>query len=121
MSTFSLSAQALHSFVMTSLAPGTQWSQKATRSWPAACAPCTKGLAATAVAAAAAAVPSTRRRVIVLLVILTPHAQLFDGRGRRNSPALPGAVRKRAKKRPVTGMRPRVAAVAPLVARFSPG
>src|SRR3954454_3671374 len=54
---------------MTSLAPGTQWSQKATLSLPAACAPRTKGARANAVVAIAA-VPSTRRRVIVFSAIL---------------------------------------------------
>ena len=68
-STFSLSAHALQSLVMASLAPGTQWSQKATLSLPAACAPRTKGAAANAVVAIAA-VPSTRRRVIVFSAIL---------------------------------------------------
>src|SRR5204862_299061 len=63
-STFSLPAHSLHSFAMASLAPGTQWSQNATASRPAACAPCTKGAVAKTVAAPAA-VPSTRRRVIV--------------------------------------------------------
>src|SRR5205823_2221505 len=68
-STFSLSAHSLQSLVMTSLAPGTQWSQKATLSLPAAWAPRTKGAAANAVVAIAAA-PSTRRRVIVFSAIL---------------------------------------------------
>src|SRR5947207_8856541 len=68
-STFSLSAHALQSLVMASLAPGTQWSQKATLSLPAACVPRTKGAAANAVVAIAA-VPSTRRRVIVFSAIL---------------------------------------------------
>src|SRR5258708_35052870 len=48
---------------MTSLAPGTQWSQKARLSLPAAWAPRTKGTLKAA--AAPAVVPRTRRRVIV--------------------------------------------------------
>src|ERR1700681_3505952 len=96
-STFSLPAHSLHSLVITSLAPGTQWSQKATPSWPAAWAPRTKGVAARAVAAIAA-VPSTRRRVIVFSAILPflTAGTLLGGRhwpGRSAYPCSPEPVR----------------------------
>src|SRR5258708_22385531 len=81
---------------MTSFAPGTQWSQNARLSLPAAWAPRTKGAAARAVVAIAA-VPSTRRRVIVfsaILPFLEAGPLLGDGGyGRFATPMLPEPVR----------------------------
>src|SRR5438067_7380392 len=115
---------------MTSLAPGTQWSQKATLSLPAAWAPRTKGAAANAVVAIAA-VPSTRRRVIVFSAILPflEAGTLLEGSpggGRFCSRACRGRAVAQiptplGKKRPAAGMRPRVAAAGVAVSGTTPG
>src|SRR5215510_1695031 len=70
MSTFSFAAHSSHSAFEALLPPGTQWSQKPTESFPAACAPRTCGMAsAAAVAAVAAVVCRKRRRVCVVVRI----------------------------------------------------
>src|SRR5215471_3420611 len=67
MSTFSFSAHSWQSLVSVSLAPGTQWSQKPTESFPAAKAPRTKGVAMVV----SAAVCNSLRRVSALVFMLS--------------------------------------------------
>src|SRR5262245_44084485 len=74
MSTFSFAAHSSHSAFDALLPPGTQWSQKPTDSFPAACAPRTCGMAS---AAAVAAVVCRKRRRVCGLVRIEKILPLF--------------------------------------------